>query len=625
SNAYGYPMLIGCVMVGREIHRPFAIPYEECKSTDFPLIVLGGNCEYRYFLTRLKKENLLEFTCTMESGVISGRAKSDYGGKNPVEVVWEGKLVGDRIEGTSAMIVPGGKRLERPMVGLLRNTPNAGLDHQNAIYQLERNVLSGRQTENYLIVVEFANGKPVAALARLAEGDTALVDVDANGMTVTPQPATLSGRSAVLGGTLVVDGKPLTLDPVEVRPNGWVAKETEDNKTWYGLGGIRTRAYHNTDPVAKRWKEWMSATYTGPQALSSELTQQVAQETAELEALPFPGPATAFTHHHIGNGQGKNSFIYAPWLNFTPVKDAASYRFECKGKGIQNKKTYLFEAISPTASLQPIWKDLPGSEYQATCTALDAAGKSLGEPQKWMFEKRATFADAKRIGKPIPDPIATQLALRFPRTLAFHHYAQWPLFDLVFGAGMSPQINANLSYCMRDPSRCLIRWSDLPAERTAVQRGLNAYWTAIAQETENPLGLSIGYYSMYFCTVQDWGREAMDDFEVTGKTDRLQRLQRSLGLLQRIQQPSGSWTLGNGGFLSKNMFSPVWAGGFTLFKTAWLDHNSAAYSLGYGRYRHLSGDTSFMDCEIKANHWVARNALRTGYWETQIQQGDGGC
>ncbi|GDY12879.1 hypothetical protein LBMAG53_17570 [Planctomycetota bacterium] len=82
--------------------------------------------------------------------------------------------------------------------------------------------------------------------------------------------------------SLVVDCKPLTLDPVEIRPNGWVAKETEDNKTWYGLGGIRTRAYHHTGPVAKHWKEWMTATYTGTQTLSSELRQQVARETAEL-------------------------------------------------------------------------------------------------------------------------------------------------------------------------------------------------------------------------------------------------------------------------------------------------------------------------------------------------------
>ena len=625
SNAYGYPMLIGCVMVGREIHRPFALPYEQCESTGTTLIVLGGNCAYRNFSFRQVKEDLQEFTCTLDSGLISGRAKCDYGGKNPVEVVWDGKIVGDRIEGTSAMILPGGKRLERPMLGLLRVTPNAGLDPQNAIYQLERDIGIGQQRSNYLIVVEFANGKPVAALARRAEGGTAMVEVDANQMSVTPKPATLSGRSAVIGGSLVVDGKPLTLEPFEVSPNGWVAKETERRDTWPGLGGIRTRVYPTTDPVAKRWKEWMTATYTGPQTLTTEMSQQVVRETAEFEDLPFPGPATAFTHQHIGNGQGKNTFIYAPWLNFRPVKDAKTYHFECKGEGGRGKQSYAFDAISPTASLRPIWKDLPVSDYLATCSALDAAGKSLGEPQKWIFEKRGAFFDSKSLGKSIPDPIATQLALRFPRTLAHHHYAQWSLFDLVFGAGMSPKICSNLSYIMRDPVRCLVRWSELPAERTSLQRGQNAYWTAIAQETENPLGMSIGYYSMYFCTVQDWGREVMDDFEATGKMDRLKRLQRSLTLLGRIQQPSGSWTLGSGGFQARSMNSPVWAGGFTMWRTAWLDHNSAAYSLGYGRYRHLTGDDSFWDCEIKANHWLAGNALRTGYWENQIQQGDPGC
>ena len=48
SRSYESPMLIGCVLTGGEIRRPFAVPYGRCTSTDDPLFVVGGNCEYRY-------------------------------------------------------------------------------------------------------------------------------------------------------------------------------------------------------------------------------------------------------------------------------------------------------------------------------------------------------------------------------------------------------------------------------------------------------------------------------------------------------------------------------------------------------------------------------------------------
>jgi hypothetical protein len=449
-------------------------------------------------------------------------------------------------------------------------------------------------------------------------------------MTVTPQPMTISGRSAIVGGTLVVGGKTLTLEPILVSPNGFVTKEIGAKGIWYGLSGVHTRVYPNTDPVAKRWKEGMSATFTGPMELPTEMNAIVARETAELEALPSPGPATAFTHYHLVQGGEKspkpsergNEFLYPPWFNFQPVAGADHYQFKVQlEEEYRNKrsgKSSTFAAISPTASLRPVWKDLTIlGVYAVICTAMDASDKPMGEPQKWLFGKKLAFGEGKNLSKPIPDPMATQLALRFPRTLANQHYGYYPLFELVLNAGMSPR-SERMANSIRNANLCLLKWSDQPSELTAANGGaLSFYWRNLRDEPDEAMGFSSTYYGQYFGTVQTWARQVMNDYEVTGKSDRISKVQSVLAKLSRIQQPSGSWT-----FIPHPGGWPNWKGGFTSWKNSWLDHNSGPYTLGYGRYRRLSGDSQFMDAELKANHWLARNALRTGWWERQIQNGD---
>ncbi|GDY13182.1 hypothetical protein LBMAG53_20600 [Planctomycetota bacterium] len=638
SRAYSFPMLIGCVLAGGEIRRPFAVPYQQPCATDNGLYLGGGNCMYRYFLIPWEKEALLDFSCKLEGATIHGRSKSDYGGPEPIEVEWNAKVDDDKIVGILSMILKDGKRLERPLIGLLRNTDNVGLDPMNAIYQFERNVQPNDWKSSHTIVVEVANGKSVAAMAYRRGGK--LVEVDATGMTVTPQPVTVTGRSAIVGGTLVVGGKSMILESFLMNPNGFVLKETP-RPSWNGMGGVRTRAYSNTDPVARRWKEWMTATFTGPMVLPDDMSALVARETTELEVLPSPGPATAFTHYHLTKGDGNwhftlsngmGNFLYPPWFNFQPVEGADHYQFRVLTKDDYRmkrmEKGHVFSASSPTASLRPVWKDVIPGDHVAMCTAIDASGRGMGEPKTWNFQKKLSFGEGKNLCMPIPDPMATQLALRFPRTLANHHYAYFPFFEHVRNAAISPSIEpsivlSHLSYSMRDPNRCLLKWSDQASELAAATIGEHYYWWNLQNEPD-PMGVSFSYRGQYYSTFQDWAKQVMDSVEATGQHDRLATIKMVFANIGRIQQPSGSWTFtrAEGGTENPNIW-PEWKGGFTLFKNAWLDHNAGPYTLGYGRYRRLSGDSQFLDAELKANHWLARNALRTGWWESQTQNGDG--
>jgi hypothetical protein len=300
-------------------------------------------------------------------------------------------------------------------------------------------------------------------------------------------------------------------------------------------------------------------------------------------------------------------------MDFQVVPGASRYRFDIAAE----KHTSTFESVSPQASLRPVWLNIPAGGVVVSCTALDGAGKPVGEKQKREIQKRSHLGEIKLVCKPIPEPIATQLALRYPRALAEYTYNYWTLFGQVQEAKFKPGIE-NVFGCLRSPYHTLVRWGETPVERANAKANADIFFDWIAyKEDKTAMWLNHGYKVHYWTTLQSWGRTAMDDFEATGKKDRLEILEKKITSLSRIQQPSGSWTLAAG---PKDY--PAWAGCFTFGNNAWLDHNAGAYTLGLGRYRRLADDGKFLDAEIKANHWLARNSLRTGWWEKQANQGD---
>lgn len=603
-------VMIGCYLVKGAVERPFVTSYLSLYSPGHPLSSWGSSAPYGFFQMNEgpKKEKILEFTCTLKGTTLSGRSKVDYGGKVPIEIVWEGTLNGSTLLGTSAVVVAG-KRLERPLVGLVRQAVTGWIDPANAVYSF------GFQELDF--VVEFSGGKAVGAVARqglpgwpggksAGPKQTELVEVDASALNLTVDPPSASGRSGQISGTLVAGGKSLALGKMNVRPNGYTYWNSADNKDDKVAGVV----YSNTDPVAKRWRDWMSGLYTGTQELSQEVLAESAQE-ASLDAMPAPGPATVFTHRHR-TSRCQGTYIYPPWLDFNAVQAATHYRFDVSG----GKVPLTFDSVSPQASLRPVWSEIPAGGVTVSCIALDTTGKPIGEAQKRDIQKRRSLGENKVLCKPIPDPLATQLALRYPRTLAEYPYNYWMLFGQVQDAKFKPGID-NVFGCLRSPYHILARWGETPVERANAKANADIFFDWIANEDKTAMWLNHGYKVHCWTTLQSWGRTAMDDFEATGKKDRLEVLEKKITSLSRIQQPSGSWTL-----MAGPKDYPQWQGCFSFANNAWLDHNAGAYTLGLGRYRRLADDGKFLDAEIKANHWLARNALRTGWWEKQANQGD---
>ncbi len=66
-----------------------------------------------------------------------------------------------------------------------------------------------------------------------------------------------------------------------------------------------------------------------------------------------------------------SQFTFVPQFSFPVIPGAKSYRFTAKD---EKENTYTFEADSPTASLAPIWKDIPSGMVTLTVEALHSRG-----------------------------------------------------------------------------------------------------------------------------------------------------------------------------------------------------------------------------------------------------------
>ena len=91
------------------------------------------------------------------------------------------------------------------------------------------------------------------------------------------------------------------------------------------------------------------------------------------------------------NGKAR-LFIYPPSFEFKKIPGAASYRFTAFD---DIHVPHAFDAPEPTASLSPIWDEIPVGVVTLTCKAIDAGGKEIGEAGRRRFWRSASFDPAQ--------------------------------------------------------------------------------------------------------------------------------------------------------------------------------------------------------------------------------------
>ena len=98
---------------------------------------------------------------------------------------------------------------------------------------------------------------------------------------------------------------------------------------------------------------------------------------------------------HNGNpfwNRGARVFIYPPAFEFKRIDGAVRYRFDVID---DLHSEHSFTSDSPTASLKPIWPQIPIGPATVICTALAANGGEVGQAGRRKFWRNVSFDPAQ--------------------------------------------------------------------------------------------------------------------------------------------------------------------------------------------------------------------------------------
>jgi hypothetical protein len=350
--------------------------------------------------------------------------------------------------------------------------------------------------------------------------------------------------------------------------------------------------------------------------------------------MPPPSPAAKY---YIPINE-KTRYAYAPWLEFAPVAGATEYRIELFTGPVSDNLTDLkkgFTTTNPRVSLAPFWVELSTVQnYFIRCTALDTAGQPIGKPQiSTKVIRNPSFGERGFTGTVLSPDQAEKAVLRSARIGSQRQFGAAPLWEHLAVKG----INRQTSGFDRMPNL----WAALAvAGKPGYERDLAlatapfvGRWFDI-NLSELPMGIPICYGNRFWFAPMSWMPYRLDSYELTRDPatgavapyeasltpSTPERLRQMLQRLSRLQQPSGSWC-GASTSESYPFFSPFGS----LFGSSSLDFNSASFVNMAGRLRRgygCSGEA--LALELKGQHWLDRNTLRTGWWEPQAQAGSGG-
>jgi hypothetical protein len=522
----------------------------------------------------------------------------------------------------------GDSAVNGPCVIRARNVPAGMIDPTNAYYQ----IVSG----NKRVFVEVRAGKAVQAWA-VAQGvgnndwryrrpedaaaATRLYPADASNLNITVTDEGLAGKAATLNGTISVTPTiTVKLNAVELSGAGRSRAIGKDSTV------SAARSYPLADPRMARCRELFQKTYRGTQPVPETLLAQVRQESLRDDVQPAPSEAMRYTHRLWG----ASSFIYAPWIDFDLIPGAVKYRFAINTWNVLNQlvepPVASFEAVSPRASLAPIWAKVPVADGPRSFVALkliglDAAGKPVGEPQSRNLQRRPPF-NPEMIVLPEAE-VLMELALRQPHFLMDEYHSHLYLTEAVRAAVKTGSVKMEpLSYGhshLHNTQQWLAMEESDPGRRDQQLRLLDTFNKQRLLDAIGDFKIPHHYNVVLNGVVQETGRNFLNAIEVQPDPVVLERLRLWTRYFGRLQQPSGSWCIS-----SRAAFSCT--GGFSLWGSRFLENTSASWLPFLARLRQFDdqADARALDraMEERAASWVRNNTLRTGFGEQMHQQTD---
>ena len=307
-------------------------------------------------------------------------------------------------------------------------------------------------------------------------------------------------------------------------------------------------------------------------------------------------------------------FLYPPSFDFKKVPGAAKYRFTVLDDQ-HIAKTFVADA--PTASLAPVWGEIPPGLTSVRCEGLDAQGRVCGlAGERLRFWRQAPFREGAY--PPAKRPYAEAAALVYdylysrPST---RHLAKTGEMDFTYSRNAYPAkmgsavISAMVQYASRRPERA--------AEALEIAKKQGEWLLKHSQPKGAPLAFFPPTYAGDKLTAKKYAGECMLIYPVTAANAYLALFKATKdakwrdaaldigGTFLRLQGADGTWWLKmrekDGEPISRNRCFPM--------------HHITFFEKLYG----LTNDRKWRAAADRAFAFVENGPLKTWNWEGQFE------
>lgn len=340
---------------------------------------------------------------------------------------------------------------------------------------------------------------------------------------------------------------------------------------------------------------------------------------------------SAATAAHPGGVNGRpfwnahsSQFTFVPSFQFANLPEGQVYRFTVKDT---NEKQHTFEAANSTASLEPVWKDIPTGHTKLTVEALDESGNLIGEPAERSFFKCDPFP-----GREALPPKAR--SYRKSSLEAFRFVYEDPMVQYWLEHGVpqpdyphnvypsktiSALINAMVYYAKLEPSR---------AENAInIAKRAADYLLSITPKEGEPLAFLPPTYSFKGLDAEAVNKVAPAARECQETTMMIYPLSAAMGFLT-LEEATGDQKYFEAAMRIANYYKETvlpcgsWYllfdcnTGKNLTENICVDFNFVTF---FKQLYKKTGDPVWRELEVNVYHYIADVCLKTYNWEGQFE------
>lgn len=207
-------------------------------------------------------------------------------------------------------------------------------------------------------------------------------------------------------------------------------------------------------------------------------------------------------------------FIYAPAFDFSTVEGAAAYKFTVKPQDETNTAVWSFTASEPTASLAPIWNEIPPCKVALTVEAVDAEGNVIQTVGERKFLRDFPFTGPYH-GPALDYKESARLAMYFVHRMpAIQSWKNSTVPDMSYGH--NTYACKIIGATIRNEVLVAREFPALAEEATLIAKNAAQFLIDMSHPADSPLAyFPPTYYKNLISSGKDWNQGRTMTFEAT--------------------------------------------------------------------------------------------------------------